>query len=88
MPAVDATHQCCVKSGCLAKLKTMFVIARHAMGRHAGTRGGVACLSKLVLAVLSRCPPMPVVAATHQCCVKAACLVAVKTKFVIVRHAT
>jgi hypothetical protein len=57
MPVVPATHQCCVETGCLAKFKTMFVIARHATARHAGTRGRVACLSKLVLAVLSRCPP-------------------------------
>jgi hypothetical protein len=49
MPVVPATHQCCVESGCLADFKTKFVIARHATGRHAGTRGGGACLRKLML---------------------------------------
>jgi hypothetical protein len=40
MHVVPATHQCCVKSGCLADFKTKFVIARYATGRQAGTRGG------------------------------------------------
>jgi hypothetical protein len=57
MHVVPATHQCCVESGCLADFKTKFVIAKHATGRHAVMRGGVACLSKLVVAVLSMCPP-------------------------------
>jgi hypothetical protein len=89
MPVVAATHQCCVESRRLADFKTKFVIARHATGRHAGRGGGVACLSKLVLNVLSRCPPtMPVVPAIHHCCVESGCLADFKTKFVIAKHAT
>jgi hypothetical protein len=57
MPVVPATHQCCVESGCLAKFETKFVIARHAIGQQAGTRGRAVCLNKLFLAVLSRFPP-------------------------------
>jgi hypothetical protein len=57
IPVVPATQQCCVEFRCLAIFKTKFVIAKHATKRHARTRGGVACLSKVVLAVLSMCPP-------------------------------
>jgi hypothetical protein len=57
MLAVPATHQCCVESECLAKFKTMFVTAKHATRRQACTTQRVACLSRFVLAVLSRCPP-------------------------------
>jgi hypothetical protein len=89
MNVVPATHQCCVESGCIADFKTKFVIAKHATGQHAVMRGGVACLSKLVLAVLSRCPPPWMLSLPpHQCYVESGCLADFKTKFVIARHAT